>query len=287
MEKSIRIDPRGFTVFLSRTIQRKGLHVDLGLKGKVAIVTGGSMGLGYAVASELAKEGCSVTICSRRPGPLEEARESIQENSGGQVHAVRADMGKPEEIATVVEETVERFGTVHILVNNAGASITKDFLDVRPEDWGEIFQTILLGASEACRLVIPYMQKQRWGRIINVGSVSSKQPRQRRVLANAAKSALMSFTKTLAREFVKDGILVNAAVPGRFATHWPERIAKMVREQGRTEEDVYAEVTRDITMGRLGQPEEFSAVVVFLASERASFISGAAFPVDGGELSFI
>ncbi len=261
--------------------------MDLGLKGKVAIVTGGSMGLGYAAASELLREGCSVTICARNSERLENARASIQEKTGGQVHAVRADMSVFEDIATVVEQTVERFGTVHILVNNAGGSITKDFLDVRREDWGEIFQTILLGASEACRLVIPYMQKQQWGRIINVGSVSSKQPRQRRVLANAAKSALMSFTKTLAREFVQDGILVNAAVPGRFATHWPERIERMAREQGRTEEDVYAEVTRDITMGRLGEPEEFSAIVAFLASERASFISGAAFPIDGGELSAI
>ncbi|MEE9241013.1 MAG: SDR family oxidoreductase [bacterium] len=261
--------------------------MDLGLKDKVAIVTGGSMGLGYAVASELAKEGSHVTICSRRPEPLEKAKKSIQENSGSRVHAVRADMSVPEDIATVVGETVERFGTVHILVNNAGSSITKDFLDVAREDWGEIFQTILLGASEACRLAIPYMQKQKWGRIINVGSVSSKQPRQRRVLANAAKAALMSFTKTLAREFVKDGILVNAAVPGRFATHWPERIRKMAREQERTVEDVHAEVVKDITMGRLGEPEEFSAMVAFLASERASFISGAAFPIDGGELSAI
>lgn len=261
--------------------------MDLGLKGKVAIVTGGSMGLGYAVASELVREGCRVTICARNAERLENARASIQDKTGGQVHAVRADMGVSEDIATVVEETVERFGTVHILVNNAGGSITKDFLDVRREDWGEIFQTILLGASEACRLVIPHMQKQHWGRIINVGSVSSKQPRQKRVLANAAKSALMSFTKTLAREFVEDGILVNAAVPGRFATHWPDRIEKMAREQGRTKEDVYGEVTQDITMGRLGEPEEFSGIVAFLASERASFISGAAFPIDGGELSAI
>ena len=165
-------------------------------------------------------------------------------------------------------------------------SVDKAFR-VKREDWGEIFQTILLGASEASQLVIPYMQKQKWGRIINVGSVSAKQPRQRRVLANAAKTALLSFTKTLAQEFVKDGILVNAAVPGRFATHWPERIEKMAREQGRTEEDVHAEVVKDITMGRLGEPGEFSAMVVFLASERSSFISGAAFPVDGGELNAI
>ncbi len=261
--------------------------MDLGLKDKVAIVTGGSMGLGYAVASELTQEGCRVTICARNAERLENARASIEEKTGGQVHAVRADMNVPRDIATVVEETAERFGTVHILVNNAGASITKDFLDVKREDWGEIFQTILLGASEASQLVIPYMQKQKWGRIINVGSVSAKQPRQRRVLANAAKSALLSFTKTLAREFVKDGILVNAAVPGRFATHWPERIEKMAREQGRTVEDVHAEVIKDIAMERLGEPEEFAAMVVFLASERSSFISGAAFPVDGGELSAI
>jgi 3-oxoacyl-[acyl-carrier protein] reductase len=131
------------------------------------------------------------------------------------------------------------------------------------------------------------MQKKQWGRIVNIGSVSAKQPRQRRVLANAAKAALLSFTKTLATEFVSEGILVNAAVPGRFDTHWRERIAQMASGQGRSEEDVHAEVVKDIKMGRLGQPEEFAAMVVFLASERASFISGAAFAVDGGELMSI
>lgn len=261
--------------------------MDLGLQGKVAIVTGGSMGLGYAVASELAREGCRVTICARNAKRLEKARQFIESDSGGQILAVQADMGHPNGAEKVVEGTINHFGSVQILVNNAGESITKDFLDVSREDWGEIFQTILLGASDACRLVIPHMQRQKWGRIINVGSVSSKQPRQRRVLSNAAKAALMSLTKTLAREFVKDGILVNAVVPGRFATHWPERIRKMAAEQGRSEQDVYSEVTRDISMGRLGEPEELSGLVAFLASERASYISGAAFPVDGGELSFI
>jgi 3-oxoacyl-[acyl-carrier protein] reductase len=262
--------------------------MELGLEGKTAIVTGASMGLGLATAGELMREGCNVTICARGEETLRRARDQIQARApGAQALAVRADMSVSGDIERLVRETAERFGTVDILVNNAGVSITKDFLDVEREDWSVIFGTILIGASEACRLVIPYMQKKKWGRIINVGSVSAKQPRRRRVLANAAKTALLSFTKTLAGEFVGDGILVNAIVPGRFDTHWRERIEKMSKDQGRSEEEVYAEVVQDITMGRLGQPEEFAALAVFLASERASFISGAAFPVDGGELMAI
>ena len=262
--------------------------MDLGLRGKTAIVTGSSMGLGLAVAKELAREGCNVTICSRGEEALFAAQKEIQAQAdGAQVHAVMTDMERSEDINRLVSETVDRFGTVHILVNNAGTSITKDFLDVEREDWTKIFQMIIVGASEASKLVIPYMQKQKWGRIINVGSASSKQPRPRRVLSNTAKTALLSFTKTLAREFVKDGILVNCAIPGRFYTHWRERIEKMAKDQGRGEEDVYAEVVKDITMSRLGQPEEFAAMVLFLASERASFISGVAYAVDGGEISSI
>ncbi len=262
--------------------------MDLGLKGKTAIVTGASMGLGLAAAKELAREGCNVTICARGEETLLRARDDVLARSeGAGCHAVRADMSVSGDIARVVSETAGRFGGVDILVNNAGVSITKDFLDVGREDWDAILGTILFGASEASRLSIPYMQKKQWGRIVNIGSVSAKQPRQRRVLANAAKAALLSFTKTLATEFVSEGILVNAAVPGRFDTHWRERIAQMASGQGRSEEDVHAEVVKDIKMGRLGQPEEFAAMVVFLASERASFISGAAFAVDGGELMSI
>ena len=261
--------------------------MDLGLKGKVGIVTGASMGLGLAVARELAWEGCRVTICARGEKTLLKAREEAERDTGGEIHAVRADMSVPEDIGRVVGETVERFGGVDILVNNAGVSLTKDFLAVKREDWNAIFGTIFFGAAEASRLVIPYMQRNKWGRIINIGSVSARQPRERRVVSNAAKAALLSFTKTLATEFVGDGILVNAAVPGRFDTHWQERIERMAKEQNRSEEDVYAEVVKDIKMGRLGQPEEFATMVLFLASERASFISGAAYPVDGGELMSI
>ena len=184
----------------------------------------------------------------------------------------------------MVEETVALFGAVHILVSNAGVSTTKDFLDVERGDWERSMGSILYAASEFSRLVIPYMQKQKWGRIIMTGSTSSRQPRPRRVVSNASKAALLNFTKSLAGEFVRDGILVNIVNPGRFSTHWPERIAKMAAESGRTEEEVYEEVVKDIAIGRLGEAEEFAAAVAFLASERASYITGAALQVDGGEM---
>ncbi len=257
--------------------------MDLGLEGKAAIVTGGSAGLGLAVASELAREGCGVCVCARNEERLEATKRGIQEVSRRAVLAVRCDVGNPGEIARVVEETVSRFGTVHVLVSNAGVSLTRDFLDVERADWERSMSSILYAASEFSRLVLPHMRAQRWGRIIMTGSTSSRQPRSRRSVSNAAKAALLNFAKSLAGEFVRDGVLVNVVNPGRFATHWPERIAKMAKESGRSEEEVHAEVTKDIAMGRLGKAEEFAAAVAFLASERASYISGAALQVDGGE----
>jgi len=143
--------------------------------------------------------------------------------------------------------------------------------------------SVLYAAAEFSRLVIPHMRRQGWGRILMTGSTSSRQPRRSRAASNAAKAALLNFAKSLAGEFAREGILVNVVNPGRFATHWPERIARMARESGRSEEEVRAEVTKDIVMGRLGEAEEFAAAVAFLAGERASYISGAALQVDGGE----
>ena len=257
--------------------------MDLGLRGKAAIVTGGSAGLGLAVAGELAREGCGVCICARNEERLASARREIQEASEGAVAAVRCDVERPEEIARVVEETVALFGTVHILVSNAGESLTRDFLDIRRADWERSMASVLYAAAEFSRLVIPHMRRQGWGRILMTGSTSSRQPRRSRAASNAAKAALLNFAKSLAGEFAREGILVNVVNPGRFATHWPERIARMARESGRSEEEVRAEVTKDIVMGRLGEAEEFAAAVAFLASERASYISGAALQVDGGE----
>ena len=151
--------------------------MDLGLHGKAAIITGGSAGLGLAIAKELAREGCDVCICARNEERLAAAKREIQSVSEGVVRAVRCDVIVPEEIARVVEETVALFGTVHILVSNAGVSTTKDFLDVERADWERSMGSILYAASEFSRLVIPYMQKQKWGRIIMTGSTSSRQPR--------------------------------------------------------------------------------------------------------------
>ncbi len=257
--------------------------MDLGLRGKAAIVTGGSAGLGLAVARELAREGCDVCICARNAERLAVAKREIQAASEGVVLAVCCDVGVPGDVARVVEETLALFGTVHVLVSNAGVSTTRDFLDVERADWERSMASILYAASEFSRLVIPHMRRQGWGRIIMTGSTSSRQPRRRRAVSNASKAALLNFAKSLAGEFVRDGILVNVVNPGRFATHWPERIAAMARRSGRSEEEVHAEVVKDIAMGRLGEAEEFAAAVAFLASARASYITGAALQVDGGE----
>jgi len=257
--------------------------MNLGLKDRVAIVTGSSQGIGKAIAYGLAREGAKVTICARNEDRLREAARQIESSTRGEVLPVRADLREKADIESMVKETVERSGTVDILVNNTGGPPPMLFLETSEEDWRKAIDLLLMSVITCCRQVTPYMMKQKRGRIINMTSFAAKQPADRLVLSNAIRSGILGLTKTLSNELADYGILVNAVCPGWTLTGRVEHLARSKAEKnGKAYDEVIAEWTSDIPLKRLANPEEIANLVVFLASERASYITGAVIQVDGG-----
>jgi 3-oxoacyl-[acyl-carrier protein] reductase len=266
--------------------------MELGLKGKVAVVTGSSKGIGYSIASALAREGCQVVISARRKDDLEKAAAAMQ-GANGNVHSVVADVNKADDIKRLIDETVKKFGTIHILVNNAGGiGRFAAFEDLSDEEWMALFQLNLLSAVRACRAALPWMQKQKWGRIINISSESGTQPDALMPHYNASKAALNNLTKSLSKAYGKDNILVNTVSPAFIRTPLVE---EMLAEQARlhglsielAERNFLAENRPNIVLGRAGRSDETAGIVVFLASEQSSFITGANYRVDGGSVASI
>jgi 3-oxoacyl-[acyl-carrier protein] reductase len=266
--------------------------MELGLKGKVAVVTGSSKGIGYSIASALAHEGCQVVISARSKDDLEKAAAAMQ-GAGGNVHSIVADVNKPDDIKRLIDETVKKFGTIHILVNNAGGiGRFAPFEDLTDEEWMALFQLNLLSAVRACRAALPWMQKQKWGRIINISSESGTQPDALMPHYNASKAALNNLTKSLSKAYGKDNVLVNTVSPAFIRTPLVE---EMLAEQARlhglsielAERNFLAENRPNIVLGRAGQSDETAGIVVFLASEQSSFITGANYRVDGGSVASI
>lgn len=249
--------------------------MDLGLKGKVALVTGGSRGIGRSVALGLAQEGASVAICARGKEKLEQTAEEIRA-LGTEVLALPADMTDAADIARIVDGVLERFGTVHVLVNNVGGS--RGGLAPSDEDWQSALDLNLFATIRTTRLVLPHMQRQSYGRIINVASIYGRESGGAATY-NAAKASVISFSKTLALQVAQQGITVNSLCPGSIlfpGGGWARRVEQ--------DPEAMAEfVRRDMPMGRFGKVEEISAVAVFLASEPASLLTGAAINVDGGQ----
>jgi 3-oxoacyl-[acyl-carrier protein] reductase len=257
--------------------------MDLGLKDKVAIVAASSKGLGKAIALGLAEEGVRLTICSRGKETLEKTAEEINLKTGSEVLALRADVSKIDDVGEIVSQTVKRYGTVHILVNNSGGPPLGDFLNFSPEDWQRALELNLLSAINLTREVIPFMQKQKWGRIINITSVAVKQPIEGLILSNTSRAGVIGFAKSISNEFAKDNILVNNVCPGRILT---DRIIHLAEERAKrgmgSVEEVINSWEKDIPIGRIGKPEELADLVVFLSSEKASYITGITIQVDGG-----
>lgn len=257
--------------------------MDLGLKGKVALVTAASKGLGKAAALELAREGVSVAICARTEGPLRAAAAEIEKATGSEVLAVVADVSKPEDIERLVQTTADHLGRFDILVTNAGGPPAGYFLDLDDDDWHAAVELTLMSAVRLCRAAIPHMQENGGGRIINITSVSVKQPIDNLLLSNALRTGVVGLAKTLSNQFAGDGITVNCVCPGYTRT---DRVAQLnaarARELGVPVEEVERQVTANIPLGRLGRPEELAALIAFLASERAGYITGTAIQVDGG-----
>ena len=257
--------------------------MDLGLKGKVALVVASSKGLGKAAAIGLAREGADVTICARGEEALQATAHEIEADTGGQVLALRADVTRPEDIDRLVEETVERFGRLDILVTNAGGPPAGLFDNFTPDDWEAAVDLTLMSTVRLCYAAVPHMRRQGGGRIITMTSVSVKQPLGNLILSNAIRMAVIGLTKSLSNELAKDNILVNSVCPGWTRTERVEQLLEsLAQRNGITADEAAARIEKDIPLGRMGKPEEFADLVVFLASERASFITGTAIHIDGG-----
>jgi len=255
----------------------------MGLQDKVALVAASSKGLGRAIAYGLAKEGARVAICARGEEALAQTAAEIEGATGSPVLAMVADLTNKENVENLVARVVEEFGGLDILVANAGGPPPGLFVDLSDEKWEEAFHLTLMSAVRLCREVIPHMRRQGGGRIITMTSISVKQPVENLMLSNSLRLAVIGLTKTLANELSRDNILVNSVCPGWTRT---ERVEELLRDraqrQGTSVEEEFAKIEKEIPLGRMGKPEEVANLVVFLASEKASNITGTAIQVDGG-----
>ncbi|HNT56697.1 MAG TPA: SDR family oxidoreductase [Syntrophales bacterium] len=257
--------------------------MDLGLKGKVVLVSGGSMGLGKAVALEMGREGARVAIGSLDDAYLAAAAEEVREKTGAEAIAVPADVSDPGQAKGFVRKALEHFGTVDILVNNAGGPPSVGFLDIDDKLWEYGFRLNLLSTIVMTREAVPVMKEKKWGRIINMTSISVKQPIDGLMLSNTIRSGVIGFAKTLSNELAPFNVTVNSVCPGYTLTDRVRNLAKTIAErENTTPEAVIGKWEEAIPMKRLGTPEDFAALVTFLASEQAGYITGAAIQIDGG-----
>ena len=259
--------------------------MDLGLKGRTALVGGASRGLGFACAMAFAQEGANVAVCSRNRAAIEAAAERIASATGVRTLPIPCDQRRPGDLEQMVETIERELGPIEILVNNTGGPPPGLFQDHDDEAWTSAFDGLLMSVVRLCRLVLPSMKARGWGRIINNTSFTVKEPAERLILSNALRSSVLALGKTLARETAADGITVNTVCPGPFDT---DRLRALFREQadatGRSVEAVRSDWEARVPIGRLPLPEELAHLVAFLASDRAAAITGACIPVDGGLL---
>jgi 3-oxoacyl-[acyl-carrier protein] reductase len=257
--------------------------MDLGLKDRVAIVAASSQGLGKAVALGLAREGAKLAICSRAESKINQTAEQICEETGVEVLARPVDVTVYEKVRGFVAETQERFGRVDICVTNAGGPPAKPFADTTVEDWQAGVNLNLMSTLYFIREVLPLMQWRKWGRLITITSASVKQPIDNLVLSNSVRSAVSGLVKTLSNEYGKDNILVTNVCPGYTLTSRLDELSgRLAKAEGVDPGEIQQRWARQVPLGRLGSPEEFANMVVFLASERASYITGVSIAIDGG-----
>ena len=257
--------------------------MDLGLAGRAAAVAASSRGLGRATARALAAEGASVALCGRDQARVSEAADQIARETGARTIAVVADVASADDSRRFVDEAASAFGRLDILVTNTGGPKPGGFEGVTFEDWEAAFRVTLANVVHLVQAAVPHMRRNHWGRILNIASLSAKQPIDGLVLSNAFRPAIAGLAKTLANELGKDGILVNTLCPGYMRTDRLQELAEVrARKAGKTPEQMIAELAAGVPLERVGTPEEFASVAAFLCSERASFVSGATIPVDGG-----
>jgi len=260
--------------------------MDLGIKGRSAIVTGGSRGIGRETARQFLEEGVRVTICGRNKETVEKTRAELAKATGGEIQAVVADMTKEADIARLVDAAKQKFGAVDILVNNAGQMYSGRFEVMNDAGLKEQFETKIFGFLRAIRLVYPLMKAQRWGRIVNMIGGAGKEPDPYMFGSGITNSGLLNITKSLSTEFGEEGILVNAVCPGWVDTNlWQRNARGLANELGaKSEEEARRLAARKNALNRFGKPEELANAIVFLCSERASYITGVSLNLDGGRL---
>ncbi len=257
--------------------------MDLGLKGKVAVVAGASKGMGRAIAKGLAAEGAAVALLAREAGALEAAARAIAQETGAETLALPTDVTRRAEVERAIRQVIERWRRLDVLVTNAGGPPFGGFDAMEDEQWQQAFELNLLSTVRLIRAALPHLRASGGGRIVNLQSTSVKQPIEGLLLSNSIRPGVQGLTKSLSDELAKDGITVNCVLPGRIAT---DRFLDLLRHRaaaaGRTPEEVRRDIEQSIPLGRLGTPEEVAAVVVFLCSDAARYVTGQAITVDGG-----
>ncbi|MBI4510677.1 MAG: SDR family oxidoreductase [Deltaproteobacteria bacterium] len=255
------------------------MHLELA--GRVAMVAAASKGIGRACALALAAEGCRVSICARNPHELEKTRKELL--SHAEAHATVADVSSETDIARWHSETMARLGRVDILLTNTGGPPAARFFDLTEEQWDASARSLIMSVVRLVRLVAPGMQSRRWGRLVFLSSFVAKQPVDELTISSTFRAGLSALTKTLANQLGPDNITVNAVLTGHVLTARQEQLADLrSKERGITPEEYLAKVAADIPLRRMGQPREIGDTVAFLASQRASYLTGVSLQVDGG-----
>jgi 3-oxoacyl-[acyl-carrier protein] reductase len=257
--------------------------MDLGLKDKVVIVAASSAGLGKASALAFAKEGAKVIISGRDVDRLQQAKEDIDKAAATDVMAVQMDVTNAKDIESLVESVVQNYGTVDVLINNAGGPPPGYFWDIEDDEWQRAYELTVMSSVRMTKKVLPLMRKQQWGRIVNIASNTVKQPIDQLLLSNSLRLAVIGWAKTLSNQVASEGITINNACPGWTRTERVSGLMQAKAEMNKTsaEEELEA-VANSIPARRLGNPEEFADLIVFLASDRASYITGTSIQIDGG-----
>jgi 3-oxoacyl-[acyl-carrier protein] reductase len=257
--------------------------MDLGLRGRVAIVAAASKGLGRAVAEELAREGARVAICSREAKNIEQTAKEIQASTGQRVLWRAVDVKQEQPVAGFVADVEKELGRLDICVTNSGGPPSNSFADTKPEEWRTAVDQLLMSTVFFARETLPRMKKSNWGRFITITSSAVKQPVDGLLLSNSVRAAVTGLARTLANEYAAYGITVNNVCPGYTHTARLDNLAKSISARSNVKPDeVFAGWAHEIPAGRIGTPQEFAAVVAFLASERASYVNGTSIAVDGG-----
>jgi 3-oxoacyl-[acyl-carrier protein] reductase len=257
--------------------------MDLGLQDRVAIVTGGNRGIGYAISAALLAEGAHVVVANRDAASNAQAVERLKANTNGRVIGVPTDLNDAAAVENLFKKALAEFGRLDILINNASHVSPGGFFAMTEDSWDHAFDHKLRGVVRCIRRAVPPMRERRWGRIINISGGAAWTPQLGAITTGLNNAAVMNLTVALANDLGKDGILVNAVVPTAVRTERHDRnIRETMQKTGQSEAEVLKPRVEKIPLGRMGTPEEIAGVVVFLASERASFVTGSAWAVDGG-----